>query len=580
MCGIAGLVGADASRDDVARMTERLVHRGPDASGLWSGEGVALGHRRLAIIDLSAAGTQPMQQAALTLTYNGEIYNYRELRRGLDGPFHSESDTEVLLKLLARDGEGALEQLDGMFAFAAWDAEAGTLLAARDRLGIKPFFWRELPGGGLAFASEIKALLALGPAETDAEALSDFFTYRYVPAPKTIYRGIHKLPAGHLLRWQAGRVTLRRWWQPEATTARRDAAAAGEELGALLAEAVTAHTVADVPLGVFLSGGIDSSSVVACLDHPRTFAVGFDVGSYDELPFANEVARHFDTEHCETTVHGVDVGEALDAAVAHYDEPFGDSSSWATHVVCREARKDVTVALSGDGGDELFGGYGWYAKWFQFGSSRMAAAAATLLPPFSSAGRSIARRGLDPLARYASLVGPFTGSQKRALLTPQIAGARDDDLWALRAHWRDELPPLQRMQWLDLHTFLADDILVKVDRASMAVSLEVRPPLLDHRLVEFALTLHPDLLRHGEGPGKLLLREWLRPRVPTSVLERKKRGFSMPIRRWLEAEPERMPAALARLASAGVLKDARPRRFGSDQAWCLLVLDRWMQRAA
>jgi len=580
MCGIAGLIGAEASGDDVARMTERLVHRGPDAGGVWRGDGVALGHRRLAIIDLSDAGTQPMHHGPLSLTYNGEIYNYRALRRALDGPFDSESDTEVLLRLLARDGEGALEKLDGMFAFAAWDAEARTLLAARDRLGIKPFFWRELPGGGLAFASEIKALLALGPAETDPEALSDFFTYRYVPAPRTIHRGIHKLPAGHLLRWHDGRVTVRRWWQPEPTTERRDAAAAGEELGALLADAVTGQTVADVPVGVFLSGGIDSTATVACLDRPRTFAVGFDVGSYDELPFAREVARHFGTDHCETSVHGLDMGEALDAAVAQYDEPFADSSSWATHVVCREARKDVTVALSGDGGDELFAGYGWYAKWFQLGSSRAAAVAAAMLPPFSSAGRSLGRRGLDPLARHASLVGPFTGRQKRALLTPEVARARDDDLWAFRAHWREDLPPLQRLQWLDLHTFLADDILVKVDRASMAVSLEVRPPLLDHRLVEFAFTLHPDLLWRGDGPGKLLLREWLRPRVPAAVLERKKRGFSMPIRRWLEAEPGRLPAALARLASAGVLKDAHARRFGSDQAWCLLVLDRWMHRGA
>jgi len=579
MCGIAGLVGVDPASDEIERMTERLAHRGPDASGVWRGKGVALGHRRLAILDLRPAGNQPMHLGPLALTYNGEIYNFRTLRAELPGPFYTKTDTEVLLRLFAREGAAALPRLHGMFAFALWDARSGTLFAARDRLGIKPLFYRELPGGGLAVASEIKALLALGPAETDTGALSDFFTYRYVPTPKTIYRGIRKLPAGHTLSWHEGHVQLARWWWPEASTQRRDPDAAREELGALLSEAVRSHTVSDVPVGVFLSGGLDSTSVVACLEQPRTFSVGFDAASYDELPFARRVASHFATDHHEARVDSLDVEEALEASVAMLDEPFGDSSAWATFVVSRQARKHVGVALSGDGGDETFAGYGWYAKWFRYGSSRAAALAAAMLPPFSALGRSLARRGAPPLARYASLVGPFTAAQKRALLAPEIAGAVEDELWAWRAHWREELPPLQRMQWLDLHTFLPDDILVKVDRASMAASLEVRPPLLDHRLVEFALSLHPDLLRR-EGAGKQLLRDWLRPQVPAEVLTRPKRGFSMPVRHWLSAEPARLDAALARLARAGILRSARRPRLGSDQIWCLLVLDRWMQHAA
>ena len=579
MCGIAGLVGVDPRGDEIEQMTERLAHRGPDAAGVWRGEGVALGHRRLAILDLREVGTQPMHRGPLALTYNGEIYNFRTLRKALPGPFHTETDTEVLLHLFAREGDAALQRLHGMFAFALWDAESRTLFAARDRLGIKPLFYRTLPGGGLALASEIKALIALGPATSDPSALSDFFTYRYVPTPKTIYRDIRKLPAGHSLRWQAGHVQISRWWQPEASTRRRDPVAAREELGALLTEAVQSHTVSDVPLGVFLSGGLDSSATVACLERPRTFSVGFDVASYDELPFARRVATHFGTEHHERRVEALDVDEALEASVQMLDEPFGDSSTFATFVVSREARKHVGVALSGDGGDEIFGGYGWYAKWFRYGSSRTAALAAALLPPFSASGRSLSRRGAPPLARYASLVGAFSPAQKRALLVPEIANAVEDERWAWRAHWRPELPPLQRMQWLDLHTFLPDDILTKVDRASMAVSLEVRPPLLDHRLVEFALTLHPDLLQQG-GLGKQLLREWLRPRVPSEVLTRPKRGFSMPVRRWLAAEPARLEAAMARLARTGVLRNAKIPRLGSDQLWCLLILDRWLQHAA
>jgi asparagine synthase (glutamine-hydrolysing) len=568
-------------------MTATLVHRGPDGGGTWQGDHVALGHRRLAVLDPTAAGAQPMHLGDLALTYNGEIYNFRSLRDELPGPFTTRTDTEVLLHRFRRDGEACLDALDGMFAFAIWDARTRTLFAARDRFGVKPLYYRETPDAGLAFASELKALLALGRPEIEPSAVWDFFTYRYMPAPKTFFRGIHALPAAHCLTFRDGRLDVRRWWSPEVEKARTDPLEALDELDSRLREAVRSHTVSDVPLGVFLSGGLDSTAIVSQLERPRTFTLGFDVATRDERDDARAIAAHFGTNHTDQGVAAVDVAEALAHMPELYDEPFGDSSAWATHLLARAARRDVTVALSGDGGDEAFSGYGWYATFSRFEAasplaSRLAAIAAAWLPPFSPLGRSASRRGDLDLERYAALVGPFDARQKRALLTPDFVPDDYDDLWALRRHWREELEPWKRMQWLDLHTFLPDDILVKVDRASMAASLEVRPPLLDHRLVELALSLDPSLLRDARG-GKRLLRDWLAKRVPASVIERPKRGFSMPVRRWIETDPSPLDAALTRLEREGWLRTRRrPRRrprLGSDQIWCLLVLDRWMQSA-
>jgi asparagine synthase (glutamine-hydrolysing) len=577
MCGIAGLVGPGYAEHQIQRMTDRLVHRGPDAGGTWSGDDVHLGHRRLAIIDLSDAGVQPMSYGPFTITYNGEVYNFRELRRSLPGPFRSESDTEVLLHLFAAHGPACVEQLRGMFAFAIWDERSRTLFAARDRLGIKPFYYRRTKRG-LAFASEIKALLELGRPATDKSALLDYFTYKYVPAPRTIYRDVCKLPPGHTLVFHDGQLSLRRYWEPTVSTTRKQADAALEELDALLVDAVRSHTISDVPLGVFLSGGLDSSAVVACLERPKTFSIGFDVETKSELRHARVVAEHFGTDHSEEIVEGVDVDEALDEIPGMYDEPFGDSSAWATYVVSREARKHATVALSGDGGDEVFSGYGWYRKWLAYGGSGVARLLTHVLDPFSSTGRSAHRRGADDLARYAGLVGLFTIPQQRKLLAPELLAEGDDPLWYLRQFWREELEPRKRMQWLDLHTYLPDDILTKVDRASMAVSLEVRPPLLDHHLVELALCFDPSLLAH-DGRDKRMLRDLMGSRLPRQTLERPKQGFSMPVRRWCAERPELLDTALRRLAEAGVLRTAARPRLGGEQMWSLLVLDRWMQRA-
>lgn len=576
MCGIAGIVGPFGTRERCLAMTERLRHRGPDDGGLFEGPGIQLGHRRLSIIDLSSAGHQPMTLGDLTLVYNGEIYNYHELRAGLEGPFFSESDTEVLLRLWAREGARCLEKLHGMFAFALWDARRRTLFAVRDRLGIKPFFYAEVPGG-LAFASEPKALLALGPRSPDPSAIVDFLSYKYVPTPKTVWQGIASLPAAHTLAWD-GALKLERFWQPESSETQRDEAEVLEEFSVRLRDAVVSHTVSDTPVGVFLSGGLDSTALVAHLDAPQTFTVGFDTGGREDARFARLVAAHFGTRHHERTVAAPDLETALESVPEIYDGPFGDSSAYATFVVAQASRQQVKVALSGEGGDELLSGYGRYGRFLSARPSRAARLASHLLPPFSSTARSLHRRGASGLDLYESLLSVFPLPQKRALLAPGLVPHDYDHLWALRRFWREELPPAKRLQWLDLHSYLPDDLLVKTDRASMAVSLEVRPPLLDHRLVELALSLETRLLRqHGED--KWILRRSLAGRVPEEVLARSKQGFSMPVRRWVRETPGLVDDALRSLQRAGWLRSAERRRFGGEQLWSLLVLDRWSRHA-
>lgn len=575
MCGIAGIVGPLATRERCLAMTERLKHRGPDDAGVFDAPGVQLGHRRLSIIDLSSAGRQPMRFGDLTVVYNGEIYNYRELRAELDGPFASESDTEVLLRLWARDGARCLEKLHGMFAFALWDARRRTLFAVRDRLGIKPLFYAE-SAGSFAFASEPKALLALGPRSPDPTAIADFLTYKMVPSPKTIWQGIASLAPAHVLTFD-GSVAIERFWTPRSCEIPRDDAAARDEFSRALHEAIVSHTVADTPVGVFLSGGVDSTAIVSHLDAPQTFTVGFDTGGRDDARFARVVAEHFGTRHHEETVAAPDLDTALDAVPQIYDGPFGDSSGWATFVVARAARRHVKVALSGEGGDELLSGYGRYGRYLAARPSLSSRIAARLLPPFSSTARSLHRRGASGIDLYESLLSVFPLPQKRAILAPGLVPQDYDHLWALRRHWREDLDPVKRLQWLDLHVYLPDDLLVKADRASMAVSLELRPPLLDHRLVELALSFEPGLLRRG-GEDKWILRRSLDGRAPPQVLARPKQGFSMPVRRWLRGSPDASQDAQRRLVRAGILRRSAG-RLGGEQLWSLLVLDRWIRHA-
>jgi asparagine synthase (glutamine-hydrolysing) len=577
MCGIAGVVGESAPPGAGAEMVARLGHRGPDDSGCFA-DGVAqLAHARLAILDLSGAGHQPMELGDLVLVYNGELYNHRELRTRLSGPFVSTTDSETLLHALATWGGEALGQLTGMFAFALWDRRHRRLFLARDRLGIKPLYYQLRPDG-IAFASEIKALLALGTPAIDRSALCDFFTYKFVPAPKTIHQGIFKLPPGHTLSWQDGRVELARYWQASSSETVVDMDEAVEALDGLLARVIPEHQMADVPTGVFLSGGIDSATMVSFLDRPRTFTLGFDVAHRDEAPAARRVAEHFHTEHREERVSPVSIEQALDMVVRTFDEPFGDSAAWSNFEVARLARRWVTVAISGEGGDELFLGYQRQGKQLQKGGGLLRRLGSAIVPPLSLTGRSLQRRAAEGFDRYAILSGPFSPAQTRALLHPELAADGDEDpLWAYRRWWRPDLEPRKAMQFFDIHTTMVDGILAKVDRTSMAHALEVRPPLLDHRVVEFALSLSPDLLRNRDGRlGKLILRRLMGPRLPEGHLERPKSGFNLPIRRWSRANPEILGAALDRLADARIIRRPGIARFGSEQIWSLLVLDRWL----
>lgn len=577
MCGIAGIVGAVPDPAVIERMVDRLRHRGPDDRGVWRCEDAHLGHARLAILDLSSAGHQPMVGGQLVITYNGEVYNFRELRRQLPGPFRSDCDTEVVLALYAEEGDRCLHRLRGMFAFAVWDARRHRLFAARDRLGIKPLYYREI-AGGLAFASEIKALLELGRPPVDASALRDYLTYRYIPAPKTVYDGIRELPPGHTLVWEAGRgLEIARWWEPSAAVAVTDMDEAVQRLDRLLSTAVPMHTLADVPVGVFLSGGIDSTTTVAFVDRPRTFTLGSEVGHRDEAPLAREVAAHFGAEHHELIAESVDLELALDTQPRLFDQPFGDSSSWATFLVSRMAREHVTVALCGEGGDELFYGYQWYRRWTEPPPGAAVRRVAGLLPTFSALSRSLQRRAAVGLERYAAFLCPFTVEQKRALIGPRLGWDGYDDLWFFRQHWREELPPLKRLQWADLHTYLAGDLLTRVDRASMAHSLEMRPPLLDHELVELALSMDDRLLLDPDtGTGKRVVRRLMAERVPAGIFDRPKRGFNLPIRRWVARRPRLLRDALDRLAEAGIIRRPRALGFTGEQTWALLTLDRWM----
>jgi asparagine synthase (glutamine-hydrolysing) len=574
MCGIAGIIGPSASEDRVRVMAQLLKHRGPDGEGVWSGPGVALGHRRLAILDLSDAGRQPMELGPQVLTYNGELYNFRRLRESLAGPFRSNSDTEVLLHLLARDGAGCLEKLVGMFAFAVWDSGSRRLLAARDRLGIKPFYYRPMPQG-LAFASELKALKALGPERIDPSAVRDFLTHGYIPAPKTIYREIFKLPAGHLLRFADGEVSIERYWNPSIEIVERSEQSALGELDDLLGTVVPEHTLADVPVGVFLSGGIDSAVTAYYLNKPRTYTLGFDAQNRSEADAARAVARHFGTIHSEMHTDGSGLATALERVSQTFDEPFGDSAAWSNYLISQSARREVTVALSGEGGDEIFCGYPRYWSHIGARSNSFSRSMARLAPPLSRFGQSMQSRAYTGLPAFAAALGGMNPVQIEALLGPDWLEADYDYHWFYRRFWREGLDPNVQLRWLDLNTDLAEGLLTKVDRTSMAHSLEVRPPLLDHRLVEYMLSVDPNLLVDERfGRGKVLLRTLMQPRLPPGHLDRPKSGFGLPLHRWIKRQPRILDEAVTRLIGRGILRQRVSVEF--RRAWYLLVLDRWL----
>jgi asparagine synthase (glutamine-hydrolysing) len=579
VCGIAGLFHPATPKPvDPARvraMADALAHRGPDGSGVWTAPGVGLGHRRLSIIDV-AGSPQPMCDGALAVTYNGEIYNFAALRSELaarGARFATAGDTEVLLHGWRHWGPGLLERLVGMFAFALYDGERQALFLARDRLGVKPLHYVELADGAVAFASELKGLLAhpLLRRAPDATAVEDYLAWGYVPDDACLVAGVRKLPAGHWLLLERGRPVPppRKWWSVDFLN-RAGGSAADQEAELLhrLREGVRSRLVADVPLGAFLSGGVDSSSVVALMAEAtrgpvKTLTIGFDEAGHDERAPARAVAARFATDHHERVVAADDVALA-DTLVATFDEPFADASALATYRVCELARAHVTVALAGDGMDEALAGYrrhrfqaaeervrgrlpgAWRARAFGWAgrvypkadwAPRPLRAKATLL--------ALAADGAEAYARAVGVTAPetraalFTDAARRAL-----GGHRAEDRWVRAMREAPAREPLDRAQYADLTIWLPGDILTKADRTSMAVGLEAREPLLDHRLVEYCATL-PVAQRLRRGEGKWLMKRAMRPYLPPEILHRTKQGFVTPVSAWFRGPLADVAAALA-----------------------------------
>lgn len=648
MCGIAGCllsqqrVVSACSPGDVARdMADRLRHRGPDAAGVWSDDlsRIALAHRRLSILDLSAAGDQPMRSACAryVVVYNGEIYNWAELRGELEATgqapvWRGHSDTEVLLAGIVAWGlEATLRRARGMFALALWDRGEKTLTLARDRIGEKPLYYGRV-GDGFAFGSELKALRALPAAhfDTDPGALALMLRYGYVPAPYSIYRGIFKLPPGTLLRVTAdGRFgDPEPWWRFAAVAqdgaANRRALSDGmalDELEAVLGAAIGEQMVADVPLGALLSGGLDSSTVVALMQSRstrpvRTFTIGFTEGHYDEAAHARAVAHHLGTEHTELHVAPAQARDIIPCLPDIYDEPFADSSQIPTALVCALTRQHVTVCLSGDAGDELFGGYNRYfwasSLWrrlggvhpglrraFAGGLSAVSAGAWNgvfgALSPLLPARLRVSNPG-DKLHKLAEVMGAPSPEALYRELVSQWRGAlplrrisEPSTLVADPSRWPALSGFAERMMAVDTLTYLPDDILVKVDRAAMAAGLEMRVPFLDARVIDFAWRL-PFRQKVRDGQGKWLLRQLLYRHVPRELVERPKQGFGVPIEHWLRgplrdwAEDLLSPAALG---ADGMLDPAPIRAMWQRHLlgrnvqyalWNVLMYQAWRRR--
>ncbi len=622
MCGIAGIVDRDLEAPvpeaDVAAMVRALTHRGPDGDGTVCRPGVALGMRRLAIIDV-ATGQQPIanETGTVHIVANGEIYNFLELQQQLRACGHTfrslASDIEVLVHGYEEWGEALPSRIRGMFAFAIWDARSRSLFVARDRAGEKPLYWTVTPRG-LVFASEVKALLTRPEVsrDLDPEALDQFLTYEYVVTPRTMLRGVHALPAGSHLRYQDGRVDVRRYWDPAAIEPRTwtdgEAAAALRET---LQRAVSSQLMSEVPLGAFLSGGIDSSAVVALMSRAsslpvKTFSMGFEDGSYNELPFAREVAALFGTEHTERLVTP-DIASLFDRLVPHLDTPFADVSLFPTYLVSRVARDHVTVALSGDGGDELFGGYDAYEA--HAVASRFQSVGAPLVPALAAVGAALPPSGqkkglVNKFKRFIGGVATapadlehyrwmvYLGSRaKQRLYAPSFAAALDgSDVYApvrevLARGSRDDV--LNRQLFTDLVVYLADDILVKVDRMSMATSLETRAPFLDVDVMELAFSM-PGSLKVRDGVRKYVLKQAMRGLVPDRILHRRKEGFSIPMKNWLRRELEPLMRDLlspGRMARRGLVEPAEVARLmdahvagrenHAHTLFPLMVFERW-----
>jgi len=581
MCGIAGIFHPDVPKPvDPARveaMTEVLAHRGPDGSGLWTAPGIGLGHRRLSIIDLSEAAAQPMltPDGQIAITYNGEIYNFREVRAELEAKghrFRTESDTEVILAAWRQWGPDSLSRLNGMFAFALYDAREDALFLARDRLGVKPLFYAELSDGALIFASELKGLLAhpLMRRTPSAQAIEDFLAYGYVPDDASIVEGVKKLPAGHFLLVRRGRPVPRpaQWWDVDfSNPVRRPLKALEEEMVARLEAAVRSRMVADVPLGAFLSGGVDSSAVVAFMAEAsrgavETCSIGFTEADHDETRYAAQIAALFATNHRSRIVASDDFG-LIDTLADAFDEPFADASALATYRVSELAREKVKVSLSGDGADEAFAGYRRYRLFMAEERGRallpgpLARAAGALgnvypkldwAPQFLRAKTTLQALGQGSGLAYANAVGVTPLAIRRQVFTAPLHGHFAEQRYVRAMAEAPARDALSRAQYADLKIWLPGDILTKVDRASMAVSLEAREPLLDHRLVEFAAGLPANMRLRG-GTGKWLMKRALASRLPSEILHRRKMGFVTPVSAWFRGPLAAEADAIARSAA-------------------------------
>lgn len=554
MCGITGFVSKQLDQDNLKQMTDVISHRGPDAEGHYfeANDSIGLGHRRLSILDLSAHGNQPFisHDGRYIMIYNGEVYNYKVLANKFAIETRTGTDTEVILEAYVRHGVKVFSELNGMFALAIWDTQEKYLLLARDRIGIKPLFIYETKET-FAFASEIKSFKAALPLQPNKSSIANFLYLGYMPQGSSLYQNVESLPAGHYSIFQNGTLDVQPYWEAaqkitEQCTPYKNLETATDELDRLLRSSIEFRMIADVPLGTFLSGGIDSSTVTAMAQQissrpVKTFSIGFKEGKFNEASYAASVAQHLGTDHTEFILSEQDAIREISTLLDMYDEPFADSSAIPTKLVSEMARKHVTVALSGDGGDELFMGYGMY-QW-----------AKRLHRPLSKAFHNpIARlleRGPNRYKRAAQVfkwTDPnrikshifsqeqyyFSHAEIEALLLDDMPKEIDivEDI-----HLRRDLSPEEEQAYFDLINYLKDDLLVKVDRASMSHSLEVRVPLLDHRIVEFALNLDQTFKMRGKD-SKLILKNLLYRMVPQELFDRPKWGFSIPLIKWLKTD--------------------------------------------
>ncbi len=627
MCGITGIFDtqgrSEIPRALLHRMNETQFHRGPDEGGLHLEPGVGLGHRRLSIIDLST-GQQPLfnEDRSVVVVFNGEIYNFQQLVPELEAlghVFRTHSDTEVIVHAWEAWGEACVGRFRGMFAFALWDRKQETLFVARDRFGVKPLYYAFLDSGEFIFGSELKSLLAHPalPRDIDPLAVEEYFAYGYVPEPRTIFKRAHKLPPGFTLtlRRGEGRALPRQYWDmPFAPVAAKDEAGAMDELVSRMQESVRLRMIADVPLGAFLSGGVDSSAVVAMMATQsktpvNTCSIGFDDPAFDEVEYAQKVADRYHTRHHVETVAAGDFSLVGQLAQV-YDEPYADSSALPTYRVCELARKHVKVALSGDGGDEHFAGYRRY-RWFRY-EERMRAVMPLALrrPLFGALGRLYpkadwapkvlrAKTTFEALARdtvegYFHGVSLLSDEQRRQLFSPsfrrELQGYRAVEVLRRHAAVAPTDDPLSLVQYLDMKTYLVGDILTKVDRASMAHALEVREPLLDHELMGWVSGLPVELKLKGTE-GKYLLKKAMEPYLPHDVLYRKKMGFSVPLAAWFSgplATTIRSVVLGERLASTGLFNrhylhevveaHQSGRRDYSVILWAVLMFDAFLDQ--